>query len=192
MIMKRTWLVLLAVVVSIGSAACGPEAQPAPTSTPTSTPEPTATPTATPTPTPTPTPEPVEITVYFTNSDRYAEGTPPYEEPVTRTVDASANMPEAVIDEFFEGPTAEEREQGLELIDSGFTGFSSLTIEDGVANIHLTGDCQSRGAVYTVAQPIMKNLLQFSDVEYVKIYDAQGNTELPDGESNSIPACLEP
>jgi len=190
--MRRIWLIVLAVALCVGTAACGAGAQPAPTSTPTSTPTPTPTSTPTPTPTATPTPEPVEITVYFTNSDRYAEGTPPYEEAVKRMVDASSNLPEAVIREFFEGPTAEEREQGLELIDSGFTGFSSLTIEDEVAKIHLTGDCQSRGAVYTIAQPVVKNLLQFPNVDYVKIYDAQGNTELPEGDSNSIPACLEP
>ncbi len=93
---------------------------------------------------------------------------------------------------FFEGPTAEERERSLRLVASGFTGFSSLTIEDGVARIALTGQCTSYGAVYTVAQPIMRNLLQFPEVRFVKIYDEHGNTEMPEGQTNSIPACLEP
>jgi hypothetical protein len=138
------------------------------------------------------TPEPVEVAVYFTDDDRYVEGTPPFEVPVSRQVAASSDTPEAVMRAFFEGPTAEERDEGLALISNGFTGFSSLTIEDGVARIYLTGECRSAGGVYTVAQPIMKNLLQFPEVDYVKIYDSRGNTELPEGRSNSIPACLEP
>jgi hypothetical protein len=93
---------------------------------------------------------------------------------------------------FFEGPTEQERDQGLELIASGFTGFSALTIEDGIARIYLTGECRSLGGTYTIAQPIMENLLQFPDVEHVKIYDETGNTEVPEGRSNSIPFCLEP
>lgn len=186
----------LVALLSVGGASCrvqiAPTATLIPTSSPTPTPTPTRTPTPTPTLTPTATPELVEITVYFTDSDRYAQAKPPYEAPVSRLVDASADVPEAVMSAFFEGPTEDERERGLELISSGFTGFSSLTIEDGIARIALTGECRSHGGVYTVAEPITRNLLQFPEVEYVKIYDEQGNTQLPEGESNSIPACLEP
>lgn len=189
---RRTLLLLLVIVVSVGATSCGPGASSAPTPTPAQTPTPTLMPTPTPTSTPTPAPERVEITVYFTDSDRYAEGTPPFEQPVTRFVDASANRPEAVLQAFFEGPTTEEQEQGLELIASGFTGFESLVIEDGVARVHLTGHCSTHGGVYTVAQPIMKNLLQFADVQAVKIYDEAGTTQDPEGTSNSIPFCLEP
>lgn len=187
--MRRKNLLLLSLILlSVVGASCGAQASDAPTSTPTSTP------TRTPSPTPTPTsvPEPVEITVYFTDNERFVEGTPPFEAPVNRRVDASSDTPEAVMRAFFQGPTEEERDQGLALVSNGFTGFSSLTIEDEIARIHLTGECRSVGGVYTVAQPIMKNLLQFPEVDYVKIYDARGNTELPEGRSNSIPACLEP
>jgi hypothetical protein len=38
----------------------------------------------------------------------------------------------------------------------------------------------------------MKNLLQFEEIDYVKIYDAEGETEVPEGRSSSIPFCLEP
>jgi len=189
---KRTLLLVLLIVLCVGATACGPGASGAPTSTPTQTPTSTPTPPPTSTPTPTPTPERVEITVYFTDSDNYAEGTPPFERPVTRFVDASLEGPEAVLRAFFEGPTTEEEEQGLELIASGFTGFESLVIEDGVARVYLTGQCRTAGGVYTVAQPIMKNLLQFPDVEAVKIYDEAGTTQDPEGTSNSIPVCLEP
>jgi hypothetical protein len=185
---RENLLFLLVMLLSVVGASCGTQASDAPTPTPTSTP----TQTPSPTPTPTPIPEPVEITVYFTDNERFADGTPPFEVEVSRRVDVSSDTPEAVMRAFFQGPTAEERDEGLELISNGFTGFSSLTIEDGIARIHLTGECKSVGGVYTVAQPIMKNLLQFPEVDYVKIYDSRGNTELPDGRSNSIPACLEP
>ncbi len=207
---SKTSVTLLALLLSVGGASCIPQIFPAPTPTPTATPTPTLTPTpistptpaSTPTPTPTstpttaptptPTPEQVEINVYFTDSERYVEGEPPYEVPVSRFVDPSAELPEAVVREFFEGPTEEERERELVLIDSGFTGFSSLTIDDGIARIYLTGSCQSLGATYTVAQPLIQNLLQFPEIDYVKIYDEQGNTQFPEGESHSIPVCLEP
>jgi hypothetical protein len=185
---RRNLLLLTVMLLAVVGASCGTQASDAPTATPT----PTPTQTPSPTPTPTPTPEPVEVTVYFTDNERFVEGEPPFEAPVSRPVAASSRTPEAVMRAFFEGPTEEERDQGLVLISNGFTGFSSLTIEDGIARIYLTGECQSVGGVYTVAQPIMKNLLQFPNVEYVKIYDSRGNTQLPEGRSNSIPACLEP
>jgi len=65
-------------------------------------------------------------------------------------------------------------------------------IADGIARVYLTGPCSSGGATYTVAQPILRNLLQFEEIRYVKIYDAEGVTEEPEGPSNSIPPCLEP
>lgn len=185
---SKSLLLLSVVLLSIVGVSCGARASDAPTATPTSTP--TQTPSPTPSATPTQTPTVVEITVYFTDNDRFVEGTPPFEVPVSR--DAPSDTPEAVMRAFFEGPTAGERDQGLVLISNGFTGFSSLTIEDGIARIQLTGECQSVGGVYTVAQPIMENLLQFPEVDHVKIYDSRGNTELPEGRSNSIPACLEP
>jgi len=146
-----------------------------------------------PSPTPVPTEPPqVEIFVYFTDSDRYAKGTPPFEVAVKRYVAPTANLPEAALTEFFKGPTEEERSQGLDLITSGFTGFASLRIEDGVAHVYLTGPCASGGATYTIAQPLLANLLPFGEIDFVKIYDADGETEVPTGQSNSIPFCLEP
>jgi len=146
-----------------------------------------------PSPTPSPTEPPqVEIFVYFTDSNRYAAATPPFEVAVTRYVAPTSNLPEAVLTEFFKGPTEEERSQGLDLITSGFTGFKSLQIEDGVAHVYLTGPCASGGATYTIAQPLLANMLQFDEIDFVKIHDADGETEVPTGQSNSIPFCLEP
>lgn len=149
----------------------------------------------TPVPSPTVTsaePELVQITVYFTDSNRYAAGIPPFETAVFRFVPVTSNLPEAVLTESFKGPSEEERAYGLEAITSGFTGFSSLQIQDGIARVYLTGPCASHGATYTIAQPTLKNLLQFEGINYVKIYDADGVTNQPQGWSNSIPPCLEP
>lgn len=137
-------------------------------------------------------PAPIEISVYFTDSNRYAAGTPPFEVAITRYVAPTSNLPEAVLIEFFRGPTEEERTRGLELITSGFTGFSSLQVENGMAHVYLTGPCQSHGATYTIAQPLLANLLQFDEIEFVKIYESKGETEQPTGQTNSIPFCLEP
>jgi hypothetical protein len=135
----------------------------------------------------------VEIAVYFTDTNRYAAATEPYEVAVTRTAPAGAGLPAAVLAAFFEGPTAGEAAQGLEAITSGATGFRELRIDDaGVAHVTLEGPCSSGGATYTIAQPLMKNLLQFEEIDYVKIYDEAGQTGTPAGASNSIPFCLEP
>ena len=136
--------------------------------------------------------EMARIIVYFTDFKRFEKGEEPYEVGVLRNVLAGANLPGAVLTEYFKGPTAAERQRGLTAITSGFTGFSKLTMNKGIARVYLTGTCASNGAAYTVAQPIMKNLLQFKEIKYVKIYDAEGKTEEPEGQVNSIPFCLEP
>jgi len=134
----------------------------------------------------------ISVTVFFTDVARYSAGTPPFEAPVIRLVKGNQSLPEAVLREFFRGPSEEEKAAGLELIASGFTGFQSLTIADGIARVYVIGSCRSNGATYTVAAPILANLLQFPEVSFVKIYDAEGNTEQPEGLVNSIPFCLEP
>ena len=178
--MTRIMLVLVGLVM----AGCGGQDQAIPSQT--------SIPTLTSTPAASTTPELVTITVYFTDTNRYAVGTPPFEVGVVRMVPEGVYLPEAVLQAFFDGPTEEERALGLEAITSGFTGFDLLSIEDGIARVYLRGTCASLGATYTVAQPIMKNLLQFAEIDYVKIYDENGETEQAAGEVNSIPFCLEP
>jgi hypothetical protein len=134
----------------------------------------------------------IEIEVFFTDSFRYAAGTEPFEEGVTRVVSNHGNAPEAVLRAFFAGPTEEEQARGLEAITSGSTGFREVDIQDGIARVYLEGPCASHGATYTIAQPLMRNLLQFDEIEYVKIYDSEDTTQEPEGPSNSIPLCLEP
>jgi spore germination protein GerM len=133
-----------------------------------------------------------ELTVYFTNIDRYAVGTEPYEDQVTRTVPVTASLPEMTLRQLFLGPTPQEQAQGLEIVRSGTTGFSKFYVQDGVAHVYLAGKCNSGGATYTISNLIFANLMQFTEIRWIKIYDENGETETPGGQVNSIPFCLEP
>jgi len=153
-----------------------------------------------------PTPEPTELTqpsvpsvpatvilnIYFTDMARYQVGTEPYEAVVTRTILTSASLPEAVLTQLFLGPSETEKARGLMVVLSGTSGFSKLNIENGIARVYLTGMCNSQGATYTIADLIFANLKQFPEIQWVKIYDQNGETETSDGQSSSIPFCLEP
>ncbi len=172
--------ILPSMVVFLAILACGLPG-PIPTS-----------PTGTPLPTNTDASPEVTLTVYFTDTARYAVGTEPYETAVMRVVPAPASLPEAVLTQLFLGPTDDEKAQGLAVVLTGATGFSSLTIENGVARVYLTGTCNSQGATYTIGNLIAANLKQFPEIQWVKIYDQNGETETPDGQSSSIPFCLEP
>ncbi len=134
----------------------------------------------------------VTLTVYFTDMARFQVGTEPYEAAVTRTVPVPASLPEAVLTQLFLGPTDTELLSGLEVVTSGTTGFSKLTIDNGVARVYLTGTCASNGSTYTIANLIHANLQQFPEIKWVKIYDPNGETETPEGQTSSIPLCLEP
>jgi hypothetical protein len=97
-----------------------------------------------------------------------------------------------VLDEFFKGPSSVERNQGLAVIRNGFTGYSRLEFVDGGVHVYLTGACQSNGTLYTIARPLMMNLKQFPEIEFVKIYDQFGQTRQPSARVDSVPACLDP
>lgn len=132
------------------------------------------------------------ITVYFTDQAKFAVGTEPYEVAVTRPLPAGVDPVRAVLDAFFAGPTAEESAQGLVLVSSGFIGVGELTIENGIARIHMLGKCANNGAAYSVANLINKNLEQFPEITAYKIYDENGDNLDPDSPMSSVPYCLEP
>lgn len=136
--------------------------------------------------------EMAEVTIYFMDEARFSVGTEPYEVGVIREFHPDAFLPRLALQAYFDGPTEEEAAQGLAQILSGCTGFSDLQVEDGIARVYLTGPCSSGGSTYTIAAPIMKTLKQFDEIEYIKIYDADGGTEEPFGPSDSIPFSLEP
>jgi hypothetical protein len=123
---------------------------------------------------------------------RLIAGRLPYEVAVSRMVPSSKNVINAVLDEFFKGPSDVERNRGLAVVPNGFTGYSSAAFVDGGVQVYLAGNCQSNGTLYNITGALMLNLKQFPDVQFVKIYDQFGNTRQPAARVDSIPACLDP
>jgi hypothetical protein len=106
---------------------------------------------------------------------------------------SSTNLPKFVVDEYLKGPGYVERYvYGWTAPRNGVTGYSRLDIADGVAHLYLVGDCNSQGSTFAISQPLMRSLKQFAEIQFVKIYDQNGGTEMPEGQQDSIPACLEP
>lgn len=168
------------------------------TRTATSTRTPTRTRTVTPTRTPTRTPRPtvtplyVQVKVYFVSNFRYTNNLPPFERTGVRWARSNAPIT-AVLNEYFKGPGAQERfDFGWIALYNGFTGYSKFELKDGVASIYLTGTCNRGTATYTIANLLTLNLKQFTEVQFVKIYDENGSTQNPTGVGDSIPACLQP
>ena len=90
----------------------------------------------------------------------------------------------------FLGPTQQEMAAGLTLVRDGATGFTNLSISEGIARVTLTGTCNTRGQTPTIADEITPTLKQFPSVQWVKIYDPDGQTAHPTGNTDSLPACL--
>ncbi|MET8990214.1 GerMN domain-containing protein [Nonomuraea wenchangensis] len=126
----------------------------------------------------------VPVRAYFMNAGRSATA-------VSRPVAAPATAYGA-LQRLFAGPTQAEKAQGLRFVSSKATGFSKLTIRNGVARVYLTGRVSGGGAAFTVADQIRPTLKQFPSVKWVKIYDAAGRTQQPDGPTDSVPQSLEP
>ena len=111
----------------------------------------------------------------------------PAARPVIRPATASA-----VLQRLFAGPTPAELARGMQFVASGTTGVTRVTVHDGVARVYLAGACDSGGSAITVADEITPTLIQLTSVQWVKIYDSAGDTQTPDGDVDSIPACLMP
>jgi spore germination protein GerM len=191
--MRLLWFLPLLITGIVLMAACNDDGTEEKLGlTPTSQqPASTATAQQKPTATPSSNADNTVVMVYFLNEDNFAKGKQPFITPVLRQVEGFDIAQEA-LNELFEGPTSEEQAQGLRFVDSGATGFSDLHVENGIATLRLTGDCNSNGSTFTIAQEIISTLTQFSSIQYVKIMDQDGETEEPDGPANSIPICLEP
>ena len=200
--MKRLLFSILLLATAAALVACsvsfdlfGNQAQPTLIMPPTNPPA-MATPTLVPAPTvmiSLPTPQLLEkqITVYFMDENRFVAGSEPYETAVTRLT-TKADLPLAVLEAYFAGPTAQEYDQGLRLLSSGFTHVRAFSLENGIARVYLGGECANNGAAYSVAALIMKNLEQFPEISAVKIYDENDSTLDPDSANSSLPYCLEP
>jgi hypothetical protein len=133
----------------------------------------------------------VDRKVFFFHRDNFVDNVEPFFIPVLRPVRPSSPAT-GVMDRLFAGPLAAEQADGLRLLRSHATGYADLVIADGVARVRLTGGCNSDGSTVTVAREVMPTLRQFASVEWVKILDPAGNTGDPTGNSDSMPACLEP
>lgn len=186
--MKRITCLLMLTVLLLGTVACSITVDLTPTPpAPTQALPPTATEAAI-----LPITTIQTITVYFTNEARFAVGTEPYEDAVTRQLPADEDPIRTVLDQFFLGPTTEEYNAGLRQVNSGFTNVRDLKVENGIARVYLGGVCANNGAAYSVGNLIMKNLSQFPQISAVKIYDENDSTLDPDSPASSLPYCLEP
>ena len=133
----------------------------------------------------------VDRKVFFLDRDNFVDNVDPFFTPVLRPVRPNAPAT-GVMDRLFAGPLAGERANGLQLLRSHASGFADLAIADGVARVRLTGGCNSNGSTVSIAGEIVPTLKQFANVDRVKILDPSGSTEMPNGHTDSIPACLEP
>jgi hypothetical protein len=133
----------------------------------------------------------VQRKVFFLDKDNFVNNVQPFF--VARLRPVRTDSPATgVMDRLFAGPLSSEKADGLRLIRSHAKGFAGLAITNGVARVRLTGGCNSDGSTVTVAGEIMPTLRQFANVAAVKISDPAGTTEQPNGQADSIPACLEP
>ncbi len=129
--------------------------------------------------------------IWLVDKDAVNSGNGPSFVPRQRPIrnDAPAG---AALHALFAGPLPQERADGLRLVRSHAWGFGDLQIAGGIARVRLTRGCNSNGSTITVAGEIAPTLRQFPTVDWVKIYDPGGSTEQPQGQVDSIPACLEP
>ena len=133
----------------------------------------------------------VPTQIFFVDSHAFAIGQGPYVRAVLRQV-IPPNVGARSLNWLFAGPTPDERAGGLTFVNSDATGFTNLTISNGIARVRLVGGANSHGSTLTIAKEIFPLLKQFPTVRWVKIYDQNGQTETPTGQSDSIPAGLEP
>ena len=110
---------------------------------------------------------------------------------MTREVSGSASPIDGALAEYFKGPNAEQKAQGLIGVYNGFTGYRRAELVNGMLGVYLEGNCQPNGTSYSIAQPLIDTLKQFPGVTYVKIYDEYDHTRDPLGNTNSWPVCLD-
>lgn len=131
------------------------------------------------------------VKVYFADRTKFEAGADDVLTAVERDVGEKANY-RNTLKALFKGPRALEREQGLQLLNSGADGFNEFALDDGVATLKLRGGCDGGGGDVTVFDLIAATLKEFDDIHTVKLLDPEGNTENPDGPGDSRPACLLP
>ena len=110
-----------------------------------------------------------EIVVYFSRS----EPTDIVQVAVKRTIIKTSKVATAAIEKLLEGPTEEEKAQGLTTAINSGTKLNYVQIENGVATVDFNDrfDYQMGGSarVRAIYQQIYKTLTQFSTVKEIKI-----------------------
>ena len=171
------------------------------TKTPTLTRTTTNTRTASPTPViapsatrwPTATMPYTSIIVYFARANRLTSGQTPIEVGRIRYVKSSLDLRKAALDQYFIGPGATEKYgYGDTTVYDGFSGYTKFEFSNSQASLYLAGKCKPVRLTYTIANLLILNLKQFPEVQSVKLYDENGQTQNPDDMLDSIPACLLP
>ncbi|MEW5941320.1 MAG: hypothetical protein AB1750_16775, partial [Chloroflexota bacterium] len=107
-----------------------------------------------------------------------------------RVVTSSDSPYGSVLDEYFKGPTLEEKNRGLVLVSNGFIGYRKIRFEEGILRVYLIGYCKTEGGAYSIASPLTLAMKQFPGVSYVKIYDEYERTRDPLGKTDSAPDCV--
>lgn len=133
----------------------------------------------------------VQRKVWFFHRDRFVDNREPFFVPVLRPV-LPGTPATGVMDRLFAGPLVRERARGLRLLRSRATGYTGLTVRNGVADLRLVGRCSSGGSTVTIAGEILPTLRGLDGVDRVVLRDRDGTTQDPDGPGDSTPACLEP
>lgn len=133
----------------------------------------------------------MKVQIYFTGSRQNGLVVPPFNESVNREIPGTDNPMAAALDQYFQGPNAEEQLQGLALERSGYVGYRRLEFSYGILTVYLAGNCQPNGTAYSIAQPLIATLKQFPGVKYVKIFDEYDHTRDPFGPGDSWPVCLD-
>ena len=133
----------------------------------------------------------VQRKVFFFNRDNFVNNVDPFFTARLRPVPLDSPAT-GVMDRLFAGPLPSEKADGLQLLRSHAKGYADLVIANAVARVRLTGGCNSDGSTVTIAGEIIPTLRQFPSVDWVKLLSPAGSTEQPTGNTDSIPACLEP
>lgn len=130
--------------------------------------------------------------VYFLDDNKFGQIDTEFETKVDRQVAPHTDLKQAVLDEIIKGPSPSESTSGLRTVQNGITKLDlKFNKTTGVAGVFIEGDCQASGSVYTIADLIIKNLQQFSDVKTINIYDDSGAIIDPKNPHPvTIPDCL--
>ncbi len=132
--------------------------------------------------------------VFFVDAGNVQQGQEPFVQAVERTIphpEVDPGVGRNLLAQLLAGPSEAEADAGLTLVMSGATGFDDLQVtDDGVFLLRLTGGCDRGGLPVTIADQVIPTLMQLRNVDFVKIFDPDGQTLEPEGRSHSIPACL--